>query len=115
MATSIWEHFHILPDPRVERAKLHKLEDILTIAICAVICGAETWMDIADFGKAKQAWLRSFLELPHGIASSDTFGRLFAVLDPRGFERCFQSWIADLGHGSILGGSLKRSAPPEPA
>jgi len=80
MATSIWEHFSILPDPRVERTKLHKLEDILTIAICAVICGAETWVDIADFGRAKEAWLRTFLELPHGIPSHDTFGRLFAVL-----------------------------------
>jgi predicted transposase YbfD/YdcC len=60
---------------------MHKLEDILTIAICAVICGAETWVDIADFGKAKQPWLQTFLELPNGIPSHDTFGRVFAVLE----------------------------------
>ena len=81
MATSIWEHFCVLPDPRVDRTKLHKLEDILTIALCAVICGAETWVDMADFGRAKETWLRTFLELPHGIASHDTFGRIFAVLE----------------------------------
>ena len=115
MATSIWEHFSILPDPRVDRTKLHKLEDILTIALCAVICGAETWVDIADFGRAKEAWLRTFLELPHGIPSHDTFGRLFAVLDPRGFERCFQSWIAALAGSSegkliaIDGKTIRRS------
>src|SRR4030067_1167038 len=96
MNKTLLDYFADLPDPRVERTKLHKLEDILTIAICAVICGAETWVDIADFGRAKEAWLRTFLELPHGIPSHDTFGRLFAVLDPRGFERCFQSWIAAL-------------------
>jgi predicted transposase YbfD/YdcC len=115
MATSIWEHFCVLPDPRVDRTKLHKLEDILTIALCAVICGAETWVDIADFGQAKEAWLRTFLELPHGIASHDTFGRIFAVLDPRGFEQCFQSWIADLAGSSegkliaIDGKTIRRS------
>lgn len=115
MATSIWEHFCVLPDPRVDRTKLHKLEDILTIALCAVICGAETWVDIADFGRAKEAWLHTFLELPHGIPSHDTFGRIFAVLDPRGFERCFQSWIADLAGSSegkliaIDGKTIRRS------
>ena len=115
MATSIWGHFSVLPDPRVDRTKLHKLEDILTIALCAVICGAETWVDIADFGRAKETWLRTFLELPHGIPSHDTFGRIFAVLDPSGFERCFQSWIADLAGSSegkliaIDGKTIRRS------
>jgi predicted transposase YbfD/YdcC len=115
MATSIWEHFCVLPDPRVDRTKLHKLEDILTIALCAVICGAETWVDIADFGRAKESWLRTFLELPHGIPSHDTFGRIFAVLDPRGFERCFQSWIGELAGSSegkliaIDGKTIRRS------
>ncbi len=77
MATSIWEHFSVLRAPRLERTKLHKLEDILTIALCAVLCGAETWMDIADFGRTKEAFLCTFLELPHGILSDDIFGRLF--------------------------------------
>lgn len=79
MATSIWEHFCILPDPRVERTKLHKLEDILTIAICAVICGAETWVDIADFGRAKKSWLRTFRddqpEINHIIFGSAEYGK----------------------------------------
>jgi len=76
MATSlIWEHFSALRDPRVERTKLHKLEDILTIALCAVLCGAETLVDIADFGRAKEAWLRTFLELPHGIPSHVSLSR----------------------------------------
>jgi len=72
MATSIREHFHILPDPRVERTKLHKLEDILTIAICAVICGAETWVDIADKSATKSA--------PNGVISSAAYlGELLNV------------------------------------
>lgn len=100
MATSIWEHFCIVPDPRVERTKLHKLEDILVITICAVICGAETWVDIAEFGRAKEAWFRTFLALPHGIASHDTFGRVFAALDACAFEKAFQRWIADLAGSS---------------
>jgi len=94
MATSILEYFSTLPDPRVQRTKLHKLEDILTITICAVICGAETWVDIADFGKAKETWLRTFLELPNGIPSHDTFDRVFAALDTKAFEGCFQTWVA---------------------
>ena len=95
-ATSIWKHFAILPDPRIDRTKLPKLEDILTIALCAVISNADTWNEIADLGDAKEPWLRTFLELPHGIPSPDTFGRVFAALDPEAFERSFQAWIADL-------------------
>jgi predicted transposase YbfD/YdcC len=115
MATSIWEHFSVLPDPRVERTKLHKLEDILTITICAVICGAETWVDIADFGWAKESWLRTFLELPNGIPSHDTFDRVFAALDTKVFEGCFQNWVADLAGSSegklvaIDGKTIRRS------
>ena len=115
MAKSILEYLSVVPDPRVERTKLHKLEDILTIAICAVICGAETWVDIADFGKAKEAWLRTFLELPNGIPSHDTFGRVLAALDANAFERAFQAWIADLAGSSegkliaIDGKTIRRS------
>jgi len=87
------EHFAALDDPRIERTKLHSLLAVVTIAICAVICGAETWNDIAEFGDAKADWLASFLDLPHGIPSHDTFNRIFALLDPEQFRGCFLAWM----------------------
>lgn len=87
------EHCASLDDPRVERTKLHPLLSILTIAVCAVICGAESWNDIAEFGEAKQAWFATWLDLPHGIPSHDTFNRVFAALDPKQFQVCFQTWM----------------------
>jgi hypothetical protein len=82
-------YFAGLEDPRVERTKQHKLLDILIIAICGIICGAEGWVEIEEFGKAKEEWLKTMLELPNGIPSHDTFGRVFARLDPVKFEACF--------------------------
>ncbi len=79
---SIYEYFSELEDPRVDRTKHHKLIDIITITICAVICGADTWIDIESYGESKCKWLKSFLELPNGIPSNDTFARVFAPLDP---------------------------------
>jgi predicted transposase YbfD/YdcC len=87
--------FEDLPDPR-GRNRLHKLTDLLVIAILAVICGADGWEDVALFGRAKQKWFRTFLELPRGIPSHDTFGRVFARLNPEAFEACFVAWIASL-------------------
>jgi H+/Cl- antiporter ClcA len=72
------EHFAEIDDPRIERTKRHKLIDILTIAILAVICGAEGWVAMESFGKAKHQWLKKILELPNGIPSDDTFARVFA-------------------------------------
>jgi hypothetical protein len=87
------EHFAPLEDPRVERTQLHPFVSVLTIALCAVIGGAESWDDIAEFGETKQAWLSTFLELPHGIPSHDTFNRIFAALDPTQFQACFLRWM----------------------
>jgi predicted transposase YbfD/YdcC len=102
MLASPWpaliEQFTDLPDPRVERTRLHKLIDILSIAICAVICGAEGWDDFVAFGRAKQDWLkeRLGLELPSGIPSADTFRRVFARLDPQALQTCFRAWTRQL-------------------
>jgi hypothetical protein len=91
--TTLHPYFADVPDPRVDRAKRHDLLDIVTIAICAVLCGADSWVDVEQFGTSKTAWLRTFLALPHGIPSHDTFGRVFAALDPKQFEQRFLGWV----------------------
>lgn len=92
-AETIVNCFRDLSDPRVNRMKLHDLTDIITIAILGVICGANGWTEIEAFGKAKLEWLRTFLKLPNGIPSHDTFGRVFSILDPIEFSKCFTAWI----------------------
>lgn len=95
VAAGIEEHFGSIEDPRAEHGrKLHKLLDILVIAICAAICGADTWEDVETFGKAKKEWFKEFLELPNGIPSHDTFNRVFNRLDPQQFQSCFMDWIS---------------------
>jgi len=88
------EHFNTLPDPRRvnHNTKRHNLLDIVVIAVLATICGADTWSDIEAFGLEKKKWLETFLELENGIPSHDTFGRVFSILDPQAFERCFLAW-----------------------
>jgi predicted transposase YbfD/YdcC len=91
---NIIEHFGSLRDPRLERTRLHQLSDILVIAICAIICHVDSWEYVEAYGHAKEVWLRTFLELEHGIPSHDTFNRVFARLDARQFEACFVNWVS---------------------
>jgi predicted transposase YbfD/YdcC len=89
----IHQMFADLPDPRVERTKRHALLDIITIAVGAVVSGADTWVDVEGWGVAKRDWLATFLDLPNGIPSHDTFGRVFARLNADAFERGFLGWV----------------------
>jgi len=91
--TSFFEHFTNLKDPRIERSKEHLLKDIRSIAILAVLSGADGWVAIEGYGNAKYEWLKSFLELPNGIPSHDTFSRVFARSEPQQFQECFLSWV----------------------
>jgi len=114
-ALAIQAHFADLEDPRINRTRRHELMDILVIAICAVISGADGWVDIATYATAKAAWLHTFLALPGGIPSHDTFRRVFCLLDPVAFQACFQRWIDALSAGlglkriAIDGKTLRRS------
>lgn len=107
--------FQELPDPRVEGRCDHKLIEIIVITVCAVIAGAETWVDVEQFGEAKQDWLKSFLELPAGIPSHDTFGRFFAALDAEAFQAAFMHWVEGVfrvSKGQVIaidGKTLRRS------
>lgn len=89
-------------DPRVDRTKEHALVDVLAIAICAVICGAEGYTEFEVFGKAKEKWFRTFLELKNGIPAHDTFGRVFAAIDPKQLQQCYVDWIQSLMRGVEL-------------
>src|SRR5918999_1950178 len=91
--TSIEAYLGELTDPRVARTRVHHLGDLVTIALCAVVCGANDWVAVETFGRAKAAWLRTFLALPGGIPSHDTFGRVFARLDPDEFRARFLAWV----------------------
>jgi predicted transposase YbfD/YdcC len=111
---TISDFFENVKEPRIERTKRHKLIDI-TIAICAVICGAETWVAIETYGQEKKQWLEKFLELSNGIPSHDTFARVFAKINPSAFQECFLEWIksvAQITSGEVIaidGKKLRRS------
>ncbi|MCY4558900.1 MAG: ISAs1 family transposase [Chloroflexi bacterium] len=102
---SIAERSGILEDPRTGHAKRHELLDIIVITLCAVICGADNWVEIGEFGKAREDWFRQFLQLPNGIPSHDTFGRVLRLLDPEQFSTCFMDWVRSvnaLAQGEVV-------------
>lgn len=111
---SIQEHFLSLNDPRQAHKIAHPLMDFIIVTICAVISGADSWVDVQSFGRSKEKWLKTFLELPNGIPSHDTLGRVFSLIDPEELEKCFQSWIAAIseqvkGVVAIDGKTVRRS------
>lgn len=112
---SIMEYFAQVPDPRMTRSRLHSLTSILVISLCAVICGADSFVAIEEYGLAKEAWLRTFLDLPNGIPSHDTLGRVFAALNPGSLAEAFRRWVtavAQLTKGEVVaidGKTLRRS------
>jgi predicted transposase YbfD/YdcC len=99
---AINKHFRKLKDPRLDRRKRHMLMDVITIAICGVICGCDDWQQIAVFGKNRKDWLAQFLQLVNGIPSHDTFERVFDRIDPAAFGRCFRDWTNALAEGLSL-------------
>jgi len=106
--------FGQVEDPRMERTKLHRLRNIMILAICGVLCGAKGWVEIEEFGKAKEAWFTELLQLPNGIPSHDTFGRVFSLIDPKQFEASFIQWVQGIsqtvkGVIAIDGKTLRRS------
>ncbi len=112
---SLLHHFAALKDPRSDHTKRHPLLDLIGLTLCAVIAGADAWTDVESYGRAKQEWLGTFLDLPHGIPSHDTLGRLFAALDPAAFQDCFLAWMHTIVNASggkliaIDGKALRRS------
>jgi predicted transposase YbfD/YdcC len=123
-ALSFFAHFDALQDPRIDRTKRHKLLDIVFIAVCALLGGANDFVGMEKFGKAKHDWLKKFLELPHGIPSHDTFGRLLQALSPQAFVDCFRSWVSNFHEqkkgdhicidGKTARGSHDRAAGQDP-
>jgi hypothetical protein len=102
---SLHSHFSSLPDPRIERTKGHPLVNIIVITVCAVICRADDWVSVAEYGEMKAEWLGAFLDLSNGIPSHDTFGRVFSLLDPNELQRCLVRWaksVAKLTEGEVV-------------
>lgn len=114
-SASILQHFASLADPRINRQKKHQLQDIFFITLCAVICGADNWVEIEEYGCAKEEWFTEQLGLANGIPSHDTFGAVFAAIDQTQFSECFSRWVADLAaltEGEVIaidGKCLRRS------
>lgn len=114
-SANILNYFSEISDPRVDRTKEHSLINIIVIAICAVICGADSFVEIEEFGNTSINWLKTFLDLQNGIPSHDTFGRVFSLIDPNEFKKCFLNWIKEVSKitnseiVSIDGKTVRRS------
>ena len=112
---SITHYFRKLQDPRRAHRRLHPLQDVIVIALCAVIAGAQDWQEIETFGRKRHDWLKRFLELPHGIPSHDTFERIFDRIKPQAFQACFREWVRAVSaalkikHIAIDGKTLRSS------
>ncbi|QDU61695.1 Transposase DDE domain protein [Planctomycetes bacterium Pan216] len=120
---AVFTPFENLTDPRVERTRAHELFDMVVVALCGTIAGSDSWADVERFGKERLDWLRTFLRLENGIASHDTFGRVFARLDPAELTNCVQQWLADVSRdlgrhvaidGKTLRGSFDKAAGRNP-
>ena len=112
---AVFSPFENLTDPRVERTRAHELFDVVVVALCATIAGADSWLDVERFGNDRLPWLRTFLKLENGVPSHDTFGRVFARLDPAGLVNCIQVWLEQIGreigqHIAIDGKTLRGSS-----
>ena len=111
----ITKHFSSITDPRVNRRKKHELTDIFFMTLCAVVGGADNWVMVEEFCKAKKEWFTEFLGLKNGIPYHDTFGNVFAVIDTQQFSECFVSWVKELveiSNGQVVaidGKCLRRS------
>jgi len=120
---AVFSTFEDLADPRIERTRRHELFDLVVVALCGTIAGADSWIDIERFGNERLAWLRTFLRLENGIPSHDTFGRVFSLLDPAKLVACLGQWLEDIGRevgqhiaidGKTLRGSFDKAASKSP-
>jgi predicted transposase YbfD/YdcC len=120
---AVFTPFEDLTDPRIERTRAHELFDLVVVALCGTIAGSDTWADIERFGNQRLSWLRTFLKLTEGIPSHDTFGRVFARLDPAELVACIQQWLEEIGReigqhiaidGKTLRGSFDKAAGKNP-
>ena len=120
---AVFTPFEDLADPRIERTRFHDLFELVVVALCGTIAGADSWADIERFGNHRLPWLRTFLKLKEGIASHDTFGRVFSLLDPAELAGCIQQWLQEIGRelgqhiaidGKTLRGSFDKAAGRNP-
>jgi predicted transposase YbfD/YdcC len=120
----LFVHFGEFEDPRIERTRRHELLHVIVMSLCGAICGADGWDALADFAKAKEEWFKTFLDLPNGTPSADTFRRVLSALEPREFETCLRQWVNDVAanfrdeviaiDGKSLRGAVERAGSTTP-